>query len=93
MEPSGRTTAWLRDENGGWFDAGQVKYSEKLDRANFRFADADGESVNVDENDRILTLNSCKVMAAPTSSGPTSSLVMAKYITTSDKVLRPIVLL
>ncbi|RYP05273.1 hypothetical protein DL764_003934 [Monosporascus ibericus] len=43
MEPSGRTTAWLRDENGGWFDAGQVKFTEDLDRANFRFADADGD--------------------------------------------------
>lgn len=41
MEPSGLTRAWLRDEDG-WFDAGQVKYDEDLDRANYRFADVDG---------------------------------------------------
>lgn len=43
MERDGRTTAWLRDEDDTWFDAGQIKFTEDLDRANFRFADADGE--------------------------------------------------
>ncbi|ROT40793.1 hypothetical protein SODALDRAFT_105063 [Sodiomyces alkalinus F11] len=43
MEPSGRATAWLRDEHGGWFNAGQVKYHEDLDRANFQFADVNGD--------------------------------------------------
>lgn len=43
MERDGRTTAWLRDEDDTWFNAGQIKFTEDLDRANFRFADADGE--------------------------------------------------
>lgn len=42
MEPSGLTRAWLRDSGGNWFDAGQVKYHEDLDRANYRFADVNG---------------------------------------------------
>ena len=46
MERDGRTTAWLRDEDGKWSDAGQVKFSEDLDRANYRFADADGKLTN-----------------------------------------------
>lgn len=66
MDPSGLTTAWLRDEKGGWFNAGQVKFTEDLDRANFRFADANGESLMADEEACILTLNTCKVMAVPT---------------------------
>lgn len=45
MEPSGRTTAWLRDERGGWFNAGQVKYAEGLDRANYHFADVNGKLI------------------------------------------------
>ena len=43
MERDGKTTAWLRDENGKWSDAGQVKFSEDYDRANHRFADVDGK--------------------------------------------------
>ncbi|MBE3044266.1 hypothetical protein IMZ48_17195 [Candidatus Bathyarchaeota archaeon] len=42
MDPDGRTEAWLRSEDDPWFYAGQVKFTEGLDRANFRFADADG---------------------------------------------------
>lgn len=45
MEANGRTTAWLRDSDGKWSDAGQIKYDEGLDRANYRFVDADGNFV------------------------------------------------
>lgn len=43
MEPSGRTTARLQKDDGSLEDVGQVKFSEDLDRANFRFADVDGK--------------------------------------------------
>ena len=42
MDPDGRTEAWLRSKDDPWFYAKQVKFTEALDRANFRFADADG---------------------------------------------------
>ena len=44
MKPDGHTTAWLRDKDGKWSNAGQVKFSEKKDRANHKFADVDGKS-------------------------------------------------
>lgn len=43
MQPNGKATAWLRNKNGDWYDAKQIKSTEGLDRANFRFADVDGE--------------------------------------------------
>lgn len=43
MERDGRTTAWIRDSNGKWDNAGQVKFSEGRDRANLHFADVDGK--------------------------------------------------
>lgn len=44
MEKSGRTTAWLNQDGTEvrMLSVGQVKYSENLDRANFRFADVNG---------------------------------------------------
>ncbi|KAG9249745.1 uncharacterized protein F5Z01DRAFT_631089, partial [Emericellopsis atlantica] len=44
MKPDGTTTAWLRDfSDRPWRNVGQVKYTEDLDRANFRFADINGD--------------------------------------------------
>ena len=43
MEPDGRATAWLRNEKDEWYNARQIKSTEGLDRANFRFADVDGK--------------------------------------------------
>lgn len=43
MEPSGRAVAWLNDDEGTMRYAGQIKYSEKKDRANHRFADVNGD--------------------------------------------------
>ncbi|SPN96523.1 related to acetylxylan esterase [Cephalotrichum gorgonifer] len=43
MEPNGRATAWLRNEKGEWYDARQIKSTEDLDRANFRFSDVNGD--------------------------------------------------
>ncbi|KFX87170.1 hypothetical protein V490_08483 [Pseudogymnoascus sp. VKM F-3557] len=43
MEPSGRVTGWVNFENLGLVSAGQIKFSEDLDRANFRFADVNGD--------------------------------------------------
>jgi hypothetical protein len=48
MEPNGRATAWLRDSANNWFNAGQIKYQEGLDRANYRFADVNGKSKHPD---------------------------------------------
>ena len=49
MEPDGRTTAWLReDDDNDWIDAGQVKVGEGWDRAYYRFADADGMSIPIE---------------------------------------------
>ncbi|KAK1622921.1 hypothetical protein BDP81DRAFT_440486 [Colletotrichum phormii] len=42
MEPDGRTTAWLNSASG-LENVGQVKFTEDLDRANFRFADVNGD--------------------------------------------------
>ena len=42
MQPDGTTTAWFRDYSG-WENVGQVKFTEDLDRANFRFADINGD--------------------------------------------------
>ncbi|KAI0517890.1 carbohydrate esterase family 3 protein [Xylaria bambusicola] len=46
MKPDGTTTAWLNDCKSDLFDlrsVGQVKYSEKFDRANHKFADVNGD--------------------------------------------------
>ncbi|KPM39384.1 hypothetical protein AK830_g7215 [Neonectria ditissima] len=43
MEPNGRAVAWLNDNEGTMRYAGQIKYSEKKDRANHRFADVNGD--------------------------------------------------
>ncbi|SPO00343.1 related to acetylxylan esterase [Cephalotrichum gorgonifer] len=43
MEPSGRVTGWLNDGSSTLRSVGQVKFSEDLDRANFRFADVNGD--------------------------------------------------
>ncbi|KAI8951129.1 hypothetical protein F4801DRAFT_546511 [Xylaria longipes] len=48
MKPDGTTTAWLNDCTSDLFrlrNVGQVKFSEKLDRANHRFADVDGDGL------------------------------------------------
>lgn len=42
MEPNGRTVAWLNGPNQEMEYVGQVKFSEKLDRANHKFADVNG---------------------------------------------------
>ena len=43
MQPEGTTTAWLQRDDGALEDVGHVKFSEELDRANFRFGDVDGK--------------------------------------------------
>lgn len=43
MEPNGRSDAWLNDHEGEMREVGQIKYSEKKDRANHRFADVNGD--------------------------------------------------
>lgn len=43
MEPDGRTTAWLNDDTSTLRDVGQVKFSNDLDRANYQFADVNGD--------------------------------------------------
>ncbi|KAM0085819.1 hypothetical protein ACKRZS_001908 [Fusarium odoratissimum] len=43
MAPSGQAWAWLRDEDGVAKPSGQIKYTEDLDRANFQFADINGD--------------------------------------------------
>ncbi|KAF9880547.1 putative carbohydrate esterase family 3 protein [Colletotrichum karsti] len=43
MEPDGRVTGWMNDKDSTLRSVGQVKFSEELDRANFRFADVDGD--------------------------------------------------
>ncbi|KAI8631762.1 hypothetical protein F5Y19DRAFT_472646 [Xylariaceae sp. FL1651] len=48
MKPDGTTTAWLNDCKADLFslrNVGQVKFSEKLDRANHRFVDVDGDGL------------------------------------------------
>ncbi|KAH6692576.1 hypothetical protein F5X68DRAFT_129659, partial [Plectosphaerella plurivora] len=42
--PDGRMTAMLNTDTG-FGDAGQIKYGEDLDRANFRFADVNGDGL------------------------------------------------
>ncbi|OBT82112.1 hypothetical protein VE02_08782 [Pseudogymnoascus sp. 03VT05] len=42
MQPDRRTEAWLNDDGSDLRSVGQVKFSEKLDRANHRFADVNG---------------------------------------------------
>ncbi|KAI1129345.1 carbohydrate esterase family 3 protein [Nemania abortiva] len=48
MKPDGHTTAWLNDCKQGLFNlrnVGQVKFTERLDRANHRFADVNGDGL------------------------------------------------
>lgn len=42
--PNGRMTAMLNTDTG-FGDAGQIKYTEDLDRANFKFADVNGDGL------------------------------------------------
>lgn len=42
MKPDGTTEAWLNDDGSDLRSVGQVKFSEKFDRANHRFADVNG---------------------------------------------------
>ncbi|OBT61486.1 hypothetical protein VE03_09357 [Pseudogymnoascus sp. 23342-1-I1] len=42
MEPSGRVTGWINYDSG-LVSVGQVKFGENLDRANYRFADVNGD--------------------------------------------------
>ncbi|SCO35389.1 related to acetylxylan esterase [Fusarium fujikuroi] len=43
MAPSGQAWAWLRGKDGVAKPSGQIKYTEDLDRANFQFADINGD--------------------------------------------------
>ncbi|GKU09908.1 unnamed protein product [Fusarium langsethiae] len=43
MAPSGQAWAWLRGKDGVAKPSGQIKYHEELDRANFQFADINGD--------------------------------------------------
>ena len=43
MEPDGRITAWLNDNISTLCDVGQVKFSNDLDRVNYRFADVNSD--------------------------------------------------
>ncbi|KAF4445873.1 hypothetical protein F53441_10435 [Fusarium austroafricanum] len=43
MAPSGQAWAWLRGKDGVARPSGQIKYTENLDRANFQFADINGD--------------------------------------------------
>ncbi|KAF4983609.1 hypothetical protein FZEAL_1018 [Fusarium zealandicum] len=43
MAPSGQAWAWLRGKDGVAVPSGQIKYTEDLDRANFQFADINGD--------------------------------------------------
>lgn len=43
MAPSGQAWAWLRGSDGVAKPSGQIKYTEDLDRANFQFADINGD--------------------------------------------------
>lgn len=45
MKPDGTTEAWLNDDVSTLRSVGQIKFSEKLDRANHRFADVNGTSL------------------------------------------------
>ncbi|KAM0263654.1 hypothetical protein ACHAPA_008628 [Fusarium lateritium] len=43
MAPSGQAWAWFRGKDGVAKASGQIKYHEDLDRANFQFADVNGD--------------------------------------------------
>ncbi|KFY70309.1 hypothetical protein V499_09272, partial [Pseudogymnoascus sp. VKM F-103] len=43
MKPDGTTEAWLNDDGSDLRSVGQIKFSEKFDRANHRFADVNGD--------------------------------------------------
>lgn len=43
MEPDARVTGWINHDGDTLVNDGQVKFSESLDRANFRFADVNGK--------------------------------------------------
>ena len=43
MEPNGRVTGWINHNGDTLMDNGQIKFSEGLDRANWRFADVNGK--------------------------------------------------
>ena len=45
MDPTGLTKGWLNRDDKELDDVGQIKFSEKLDRANFRFADVNGMAI------------------------------------------------
>lgn len=42
MEPNGRVTGWINENDKELVNVGQVKFSEDLDRANLGFADVNG---------------------------------------------------
>jgi hypothetical protein len=45
MQPSGRVTGWINDDSYSMRSVGQVKFSQELDRANYQFADVDGDGL------------------------------------------------
>lgn len=46
IEPDGRTTGFLQQDDGSFQNAGQIKVSDGYDRANFRYADVDGDGID-----------------------------------------------
>lgn len=43
MKEDGTATAWIQDGEGNLNDVGQIKAGDGWDRADYRFADADGK--------------------------------------------------
>jgi len=57
IQKDGTTKAWVQNDQGGWEDIGQIKFSEQKDRANLRWHDVNGDG-KADSKSFLLVANS-----------------------------------